>query len=98
MMELVAKIHEQLLQMTPKILSGLFTLLVFWLAGVICELVLRTLGVKYSAHNDILTLVGRVCRLGLLILGIISAMGTMGLNITALMTSLGLTGFALGFA
>jgi len=34
----------------------------------------------------------------MVILGIITALGTLGVNVTALVAGLGLTGFALGFA
>jgi len=84
--------------MTPKLFSGLVILLLFWLAGIIAEIILRSLSLRYKTQEDFLTLIGRICRLGLLILGAISALGTIGLNITALVASLGLTGFALGFA
>jgi len=43
-------------------------------------------------------LLSRVYYYGILIFGIITALGAAGLNVSALVTGLGLTGFALGFA
>jgi small conductance mechanosensitive channel len=46
----------------------------------------------------IASLMARAVRITLLVVGIITAMGTLGVNISALVAGLGLTGFALGFA
>jgi len=44
------------------------------------------------------SLIGGVARLTILVLGVITALGTLGINVSALVAGLGLTGFALGFA
>ena len=46
----------------------------------------------------IIRLAGRTAAIALLAFGTVSALGTMGINVTALVAGLGLTGFALGFA
>lgn len=46
----------------------------------------------------ILRLAGRLVGGGLLLFGTVTALGTMGVNVGALVAGLGLTGFALGFA
>jgi small-conductance mechanosensitive channel len=43
-------------------------------------------------------LLARVLRVAILIIGLITALGTIGIDVTALVAGLGLTGFALGFA
>lgn len=54
---------------------------------------------KNSRLNDhIASLLARSAKLILIIFGCISALGTLGMDVTALVASLGLTGFALGFA
>ena len=46
----------------------------------------------------ILKLAGRAVSITLLVFGAVTALGTMGINVSALVAGLGLTGFALGFA
>ena len=44
------------------------------------------------------SLLARTSKVALVIFGIITALGTVGINVSALVAGLGLTGFALGFA
>ena len=89
---------EQLPALAPKIYMGCMILLIFWIVAVVVERIIRWLGHKSHIHKDILFLLGRTLRTTLVIFGLISALGTMGINVSALVASLGLTGFALGFA
>ena len=43
-------------------------------------------------------LLARTSSISVIILGLVTALGTLGINVTALVAGLGLTGFALGFA
>src|SRR5690348_8593779 len=50
-------------------------------------------------HNAaLLELLGRMTKITILIFGVATALGTIGVNVAALVAGLGLTGFALGFA
>jgi small-conductance mechanosensitive channel len=51
---------------------------------------------KFDAHLALLF--ARTSRVTLIIFGFITALGTLGINVSALVAGLGLTGFALGFA
>jgi hypothetical protein len=46
----------------------------------------------------VLALIQRIVKVGVLIFGVVTALGTAGINVSALVAGLGLTGFALGFA
>jgi small-conductance mechanosensitive channel len=59
--------------------------------------VLRILG-HTRAHGPIAELLASIARITLLVLGLVTALGTLGVNITGIVAGLGLTGFALGFA
>jgi small conductance mechanosensitive channel len=90
--------HEAAI-LAPKIGIGLLIFLAFWLAGVL----LRTFFGRLSQRADfntafILRLAGRTASIALIVFGAITALGTMGINVSALVAGLGLTGFALGFA
>jgi len=46
----------------------------------------------------LLDLLGRIAGISLVVFGTITALGTLGIDVSALVAGLGLTGFALGFA
>lgn len=79
--------------------AGLVIFLVFWLAGYLAQTTIRRVYEKSDpGKKDVLNLVGQTTKAGLLVLGAVTALGTMGINVSALVAGLGLTGFALGFA
>ena len=71
----------------------------FWLASVIAKKIICNVGKATDpARQDILNLIGQIARITLLVFGTVTALGTLGVNVSALVAGLGLTGFALGFA
>ena len=90
--------HETAI-LAPKVGIGLLIFVAFWLAGIL----LRAFFGRLSQQADyntafILRLAGRTTSIALIVFGAITALGTMGINVSALVAGLGLTGFALGFA
>jgi small-conductance mechanosensitive channel len=94
----VKELINQVLLFTPKIVMSLLILFLFWLASVILEGVIHRLFEKKGLDGDILVLMKQMAKTTLLVFGILTALGTVGINISALIAGLGLTGFALGFA
>lgn len=82
----------------PRVLAALAILLVFWLLSITLGKVIGRLVQVKSVDQALVDLLGRIARVGLLAIGVITACGTLGIDVTALVTGLGLTGFALGFA
>jgi small conductance mechanosensitive channel len=85
--------------LAPRIGMGLLVFGAF-LAG---SMLTRVMILRLSGRADyntrfILRLAARISFIGLLVFGTITALGTMGVNVSALVAGLGLTGFALGFA
>ena len=70
----------------------------FWIAARIVHAVIRRVHAHAQDNADLLDLLGRVAKLALNVFGIVTALGTAGVNVSALVAGLGLTGFALGFA
>jgi small conductance mechanosensitive channel len=71
----------------------------FWIAARIVFAVISKLGRRAGGdREDVLLLVAQIARIAILIFGFITALGTAGINVSALVAGLGLTGFALGFA
>ena len=71
----------------------------FWLASAIVKKIICQVGKATDpAKQDILNLIGQIARITLMVFGTVTALGTLGVNVSALVAGLGLTGFALGFA
>jgi len=82
-----------------KLAISLGIFLGFILAGTIVKKIICRVGPRTNPQKEqILTLIGGVSRIGLVVFGFVTAMGTLGINVSALVAGLGLTGFALGFA
>ena len=82
----------------PRAGAALVILGAFWLAAHGAVALLRRFGQARLLDPDLTLLLGRAARVALLLVGAITAMGTLGIDVKALVTGLGLTGFALGFA
>ncbi len=78
---------------------ALAVLLAFYvLSRVIAALIRRVAPRTGPDREALLTLAARVASAGIKIFGVITALGTLGVDVSALVAGLGLTGFALGFA
>jgi len=83
----------------PKIAFGVGIFIVFWITAIIFSYLIKkiTKGVN-EEREEVIFLLSKIGYATLLIIGLISALGTIGVNIMPLITGLGLTGFALGYA
>ena len=79
-------------------ISAIAILFGFWLAAAIIYRVIVRVETHFSSRREILELMGRTVKITLWILGALTALGTAGINVNALVAGLGLSGFALGFA
>jgi small-conductance mechanosensitive channel len=95
---LADRFRNDLAAFLPRAAAALFTVAAFWLAAVAVGVVLRRFGVSRALDPDLSTLLGRAARATLVAFGAVTALGTLGLDVSALVAGLGLTGFALGFA
>ena len=96
--EVFTKMHADLLQALPGMFRGVLVFLVFLLVAWVGRRIIALAAPRVRADTGAVLLLSRVYYYGILIFGIITALGAAGLNVTALVTGLGLTGFALGFA
>ena len=82
----------------PRLAIAILIGLLFW--GIAATA--RALLLKYTCHHPsrryLLKLIAKSVYVVLLIMGFITALGSLGINIAAMVTSLGLAGFALSFA
>jgi small-conductance mechanosensitive channel len=91
-------LSQSVLDKAPQIVIGILLFMVFWFAGKLAYASVKRLSQKTPGHEEIYELLGYSLKLALLTVGAIVALGTMSVNVSALVASLGLTGFAITFA
>ena len=82
----------------PSIILSLGIFILFWVSGAILKIIVRRIMNEKSPHANIARVLSGIVKNIMLILGLITALGTLGVNISAIVAGLGLTGFAFGFA
>ncbi|HKP71514.1 MAG TPA: hypothetical protein VJT82_01170, partial [Pyrinomonadaceae bacterium] len=95
--EVFAELHDGLLRALPGMVRGALVFLLFWLAAWVGQRVIAYAAPRVRADTGVVLLLSRVYYYGILIFGVVTALGAAGLNVSALVAGLGLTGFALGF-
>ncbi len=96
--EKVEKASELALAYGPRIIVGLILIAIAVLAALLIRSILRRVFRKFVWGPRVGTLISTTVFYGILIFGILTGLGTMGVNMTPIIASLGLGGFALGFA
>ncbi len=82
----------------PKALMAVGIFIACWVAGSLLHAMTMRMSKRSPSKREVFNLLGKTGQIFFLSVGLISALGTVGMNVSALVTSLGLTGFALGFA
>lgn len=98
MEELTRLLLDETAQWLPKIIGAAAILGSFYiLAKIVNGAITRASG-RLRLDRHIASLLARTSSVTLLIFSLVTALGTLGINVSALVAGLGLTGFALGFA
>jgi len=93
------KLIEQLANFGPRAVVSLLIFLSFWFIAIIIKRIIRYVGGMLApTKKEVFNLMGQSVKAVLIIWGAVMALSKMGVNVTALVAGLGLTGFALGFA
>ena len=82
----------------PQIALGLVVFLILWGLGVLLQRLIRRFFERRNLNRDVEQLVGQAVKLVFIALAIITGLGTMGVDVGGLVASVGLVGFAIGFA
>ncbi len=82
----------------PKVILFSAVLLVFFILAWIVKRIIMSTVKRLNLDSSLALLLARAAGITLLLFGFITAFGTVGINVSALVAGLGLTGFALGFA
>ena len=95
---LVITTYQSIMEIFPTVMVSLAIFIMFWIGGIFTQFLITRLANKRGLNPELLKLIGRTTKIGLIIFGFVTALGTIGINVSALVAGLGLTGFALGFA
>ncbi|HEX8162301.1 MAG TPA: mechanosensitive ion channel family protein [Pyrinomonadaceae bacterium] len=96
--DIAARLQGDLRVVVPRVFEGLLVLAAFWLVASIGRRLIAVAAPRVKADTSVVLLLSRLYYYGVLVFGAITALGTAGLDVRALVAGLGLTGFALGFA
>ena len=83
---------------SQKIGLALLILFGFWILAVVIRKIIRKAGGATGIDPSVVNLLARVANVVILIMGLVTALGTVGVDVSAIVARLGLTGFAVGFA
>ena len=92
------QILEKIYQQAPNIILSIFILLIFWILGKFSQNLIKKIFNDKNSNNNISKVLSNIAKNIIVIIGFITALGTMGVNVSAIVAGLGLTGFAFGFA
>jgi small-conductance mechanosensitive channel len=82
----------------PKVIGVVVILVGFLILAKIIRRIITSAAERLEFAENLTLLFARTSSVTLSIFGFITALGTLGINVSALVAGLGLTGFALGFA
>lgn len=82
----------------PRVLWAIVVFVIFWSIAWLITTLIRRYGGRMKVNTVILDLISQIIKFTLLAIGLISALGTLGVNVSALVASVGILGFAVGFA
>jgi small conductance mechanosensitive channel len=106
-MNIVASFFSQLIVystslpiiLVQKTLAALIIFFIFYgFSVVVYRVTLAFLKKHKTSKYHILCLIGTLLKIFIILVGLVTALGTVGINVSAIVTSLGLTGFAISFA
>jgi small-conductance mechanosensitive channel len=98
MENLVQILLDEAILWTPKIIGVVVIFVAFFVLAKIIKRMITKSAERLKFDRNLTSLLARTSSITLIIFGFITALGTLGVDVSALVAGLGLTGFALGFA
>ena len=97
--EVLSNLFEAIGQALPGIMAGLAIIAAFMVAASLARRVFGRIAKGVDEDKrPLVGLAGQTVRYAIIAAGLITGLGTMGIDVSALIAGLGLTGFALGYA
>ncbi len=89
---------EQTTLWAPKVGGAIVVFLAFLILAKIIKRIITNNAERLKLDRNLTSLLARASSITLVSFGIVTALGTLGVNVSALLAGLGLVGFAIGFA
>lgn len=98
----LSKLTESLIDQSmiwlPKLAAVLLIIVVFFILAKLVKRIILNVSKKINFDPHLTQFFAQVSRIFFILFGLVTALGTIGINVSALVAGLGLTGFAFGFA
>ncbi len=98
MEEVINSLVNQSIAWSPRIGSAILIFVAFYIISRVVKSLIIKATRRLDIDDHLILLLARTSKVVLILLGTITALGTLGIDVSALVAGLGLTGFALGFA
>ncbi len=98
MEKLVQYLLDETTLWAPRVIGVAVIFVVFFILAKIVKRIITSAAERLKFDRNLTLLLSRTSSITLIIFGFVTALGTLGINVSALVAGLGLTGFALGFA
>lgn len=95
---LVQFLLDEAMLLVPRLIGVVVIIVIFYLFSKILKRIITRAAERLNFDKNLTSLLVRTSNITLIIFGLITALGTLGIDVSALVAGLGLTGFALGFA
>jgi len=96
--KLVQYLLDEATLWAPRVIGVVLIFVVFFVLAKIIKRIITNAAERLKFDKNLTSLLARTSNITLTIFGFVTALGTLGVNVSALVAGLGLTGFALGFA
>jgi len=96
--KLVQYLLDEATLWAPSVIGAVVIFFVFFILAKIVTRIITSTAERLKFDRNLTLLLSRTSSITLIIFGFVTALGTLGINVSALVAGLGLTGFALGFA
>ena len=92
------KLVEFISHYTPNIILGIVIFISFWVFSKIIQYGIKKILARVNPETNVSNVISSIIKNLIVIVGFITSLGTIGINVSAIVAGLGLTGFAFGFA
>ena len=92
------KLVEFISHYTPNIILGIVIFISFWVFSKIIQYGIKKILARVNPETNVSNIISSIIKKLIVIVGFITSLGTIGINVSAIVAGLGLTGFAFGFA
>lgn len=95
---IIAALREGAIAWVPKVALVVLIFVVFLILAKIIKKTITNSAKRLKLDGTLTSLFARTSSITLIMFGVVTALGTLGVDVSALVAGLGLTGFAIGFA